>query len=187
MLSSPHSIPATPDACSSAASCSRAPRSSDASRTRPRRSLLADASTARVAPDSEAVTTNYDTFFEQASRGAGQDPSVLPYGNVTSGKRGCSNFTGQWIPAKARTSSSREAPTFSYDANRGALAGIVQALLLTRHMLFVGFSLPTTTFTARDPRRASAVARTPHRGIPHEARNGTLSLRRNALVSSGAT
>src|SRR5690606_38972835 len=43
-----------------------------------------------------------------------------------------------------------------YAARRAALAGIVQALLITRHMLFVGFSMSDDNFhrIAYDVRRA---------------------------------
>lgn len=33
-----------------------------------------------------------------------------------------------------------------YSTNRSALSGIVQSLLITRHMLFVGFSLKDDNF-----------------------------------------
>jgi len=44
-----------------------------------------------------------------------------------------------------------------YDEQRGALSGIVQALLITRHMLFVGFGLKDDNFhRIVDPERRAA-------------------------------
>ena len=46
----------------------------------------------------------------------------------------------------AREGSQQEHGGPSYGANRAALGGILQALLLTKHMLFVGFSLTDENF-----------------------------------------
>jgi SIR2-like domain len=105
-------------------------------------------------PVSEVVTTNYDTLFESAAHVAGRSFAVLPY-DVPTGdgwllklhgcvKRGLSDIVltrGDYL---------------RYADRRAALAGIVQALLITREMLFVGFSLSDDNFLriADDVRKA---------------------------------
>jgi SIR2-like domain len=105
-------------------------------------------------PVSEAVTTNYDTLFERAVAAAGRKLAVLPYDPP----RG-----DGWL-LKLHGCAERR-PTdivltrgdyLRYADRRAALAGIVQALLITREMLFVGFSLTDENFfrIADDVRKA---------------------------------
>jgi hypothetical protein len=97
-------------------------------------------------PVREVVTTNYDELFEEAWRHpVADDITILP-------NRRSSTRTRRWLlkmhgclsdPAKivlTRASYTR------YDENLPALAGVVQAFLITRHMLFVGFSLADDNF-----------------------------------------
>ena len=98
---------------------------------------------AAALPVAEAVTMNYDELFERASEGAGRPVAVLP-----------------WEPARSRTrwllkmhGCVRRGDIVltrhhyhRYEQTRAALAGIVQALLITRHMLFLGFSLSDPNF-----------------------------------------
>jgi hypothetical protein len=92
----------------------------------------------------ESVTTNYDTLFEDASEAAGHKTAVLPYGSASGTDRwllkmhGCVNFPEDIVLTRE--------DFMRYAYRRGALAGIVQALLITRHMLFVGFSLTDENF-----------------------------------------
>lgn len=97
-------------------------------------------------PASEVVTTNYDRLFEIASEpvvGAG-GLAVLGPGRRTDRARwllkmhGCVTRPEEIV--LTRTDYLR------YAEERGALMGIVQALLMTRHMLFVGFSLDDPNF-----------------------------------------
>jgi hypothetical protein len=97
-------------------------------------------------PTREVVTTNYDTLFEDASRAAGQPASVIPYASVESGKRWLLKLHGTADRSDGKDIVLARRDYLGYDANRGALAGMVQALLLTRHMLFVGFSLTDENF-----------------------------------------
>src|SRR5262249_6692238 len=106
-------------------------------------------------PVDEVITTNYDDLFELAS-GPGS-VSVLPHDPRQGVTRwllkmhGCVTRPADIVLTRA--------DYLRYEERRSALAGIVQAMLLTRHMLFVGFSLNDENFhkvayavrRARDP------------------------------------
>jgi hypothetical protein len=102
-------------------------------------------------PVKSIVTTNYDCLYEMAAK--------LPHGELRNGRsltvlpyQICKNPDDQWIlkihgcvtnPSDivlTRTDYLR------YSDRRAALAGIAQALLITKHMLFVGFSLNDENF-----------------------------------------
>lgn len=95
-------------------------------------------------PVTEAVTTNYDALYERARAGAGAPVAVLPYDGATGPGgwllklHGCISRPGDIVLTRD--------DYLRYEARRAALAGIVQALLITRHMLFVGFSLTDDNF-----------------------------------------
>ena len=94
-------------------------------------------------PVREIVTTNYDALFERASRAIGREVSVLPHAPSQASRwllklHGC-------VSDPDRIVLTRE-DYLRYDQRRQALAAIVQALLITRHMLFVGFSLKDDNF-----------------------------------------
>jgi hypothetical protein len=95
-------------------------------------------------PVKEVITTNYDALFERASEAAGKDVSVLPHDPQTGAARwvlkmhGCVNDPDNIVLTRE--------DYMRYDHRRQALAGIVQALLLMRHMLFIGFSLRDDNF-----------------------------------------
>jgi len=106
-------------------------------------------------PVDEVITTNYDDLFELAS-GAGT-VSVLPHAP----RHGVDRWLLKMHGCVGRPSDivlTRE-DYLRYEQRRVALTGIVQAMLLTRHMLFVGFSLNDEDFhkvadavrRARDP------------------------------------
>lgn len=109
-------------------------------------------------PVDEVVTTNYDTLFEAATRAAARELVVLPYDRLGATSRwllklhGCVEHPGDIVLTRESF--------LAYREQREALAGIVQALLITREMLFVGFSLDDDNFhhIVRAVRRA--VART---------------------------
>jgi hypothetical protein len=99
-------------------------------------------------PVQEAATMNYDRLFELAAEGTGRPVAVLPY--EPAGARG-----GRWLlklhgtvteDGEARDIVLTRDDYLAYGQRRAALAGIVQALLITRHMLFVGFSLADDNF-----------------------------------------
>lgn len=96
-------------------------------------------------PIDEAVTTNYDRLFEMASAGASRPVTVLPYERAKDPAErwllkmhGCVTHPEDIVLTRDHY--------LAYRERREALAGIVQALLITRHMLFVGFSLKDDNF-----------------------------------------
>jgi hypothetical protein len=114
-------------------------------------------------PVNEVVTTNYDTLFEMAATGAGRPAAVLPYEPVAHGHRWLLKMHGTIDPPRDIVLTRED--YLDYGRTRGALLGIVQAMLITRHMLFVGFSLDDDNFIRiahdvraalpkRDPERA---------------------------------
>jgi hypothetical protein len=105
-------------------------------------------------PASEVITQNYDRLFEVAAEGAGGPVATLPYtpGDVHSRwllkMHGCVSVPEDIVI--------RREDYLRYSERRAALAGIVQSTMLTRHMLFVGFSLRDGNFhrAVDDVRRA---------------------------------
>ena len=95
-------------------------------------------------PVDETVTQNYDNMFEMACRDNNKPLSVIPY----SYEEG----TGKWIlkmhgcVTKPDDIVLSRSDYLDYDYSRSALSGIVQALLVTKHMLFLGFSLTDDHF-----------------------------------------
>jgi hypothetical protein len=95
-------------------------------------------------PTNEVVTQNYDTMFETACRAAGQELSVIPYRSRPNSPKwllkmhGCVTRPDDIVLSRV--------DYLDYDYTRSALSGIVQALLITRHMLFLGFSLTDDHF-----------------------------------------
>lgn len=97
----------------------------------------------------QAITTNYDDLFEKAWHLHGSF-AVLPHapmrrtrGHVTSSKwllkmHGCVTIPEDIVLTKSHY--------IRYAERYAALAGIVQASLLTRHLLFVGFSFDDDNF-----------------------------------------
>ncbi|MDI3282152.1 SIR2 family protein [Polyangium sp. 15x6] len=113
-------------------------------------------------PAREVITTNYDTLFERASQAAGMTVSVLPHEPQSGASRWVLKMHG-CVTDPDNIVLTRE-DYMRYDLRRQALAGIVQALLLMRHMLFIGFSLRDDNFhriadavrRARVPAKADA-------------------------------
>ena len=110
-----------------------------------RRHYSVSHATLAALPVVEVVTTNYDTLFEVASGYAHDDkPRILPYDPASPGNRwilklhGCVHHPEDIVLTRS--------DYLRYDDRRAALKGIVQALLITRHMLFVGFSMGDENF-----------------------------------------
>ena len=95
-------------------------------------------------PTLETVTTNYDTLFEMASASIDKPVAVLPYEPVRPEERWILKMHG-CISHPEDIVLTRE-DYLRYTERRRALAGIVQALLITKHMMFVGFSLDDDNF-----------------------------------------
>lgn len=95
-------------------------------------------------PVAEFATTNYDALFERACAAAGRPVAVLPYEPVSGHTRWLLKMHGS-VDHPEDIVLTRE-DHLRYSERRAALAGIVQALLVTRHMLFTGFSLQDENF-----------------------------------------
>lgn len=104
----------------------------------------------------ENVTTNYDQLFEAAVEATDERLAVLPYQAVHPRERWLLKLHGS-IDNDDDIVLTR-ADYLGTPARRGALFGLVQAMLLTRHMLFVGYSLSDEDFHAvvNDVRAARA-------------------------------
>jgi hypothetical protein len=95
-------------------------------------------------PVKEYITTNYDLLFEQAAEATGEKVRVLPYEpDQPSGKwllkmHGCILHENDIVLTREHY--------LRYNERNQALAGIVQAMLITKHMLFLGFSLSDDNF-----------------------------------------
>lgn len=105
-------------------------------------------------PSTEAITQNYDRLFEVAAAGAGQPVAVLPYTPGLSHSRWLLKMHG--CVSRPDDIVIQREDYLRYTERRAALTGIVQAILLTRYMLFVGFSLRDGNFhrAVDDVRRA---------------------------------
>jgi hypothetical protein len=109
-------------------------------------------------PVTEFATTNYDDLFERAYRSCGDTTrrtlAVLPYEPTRDRNAWLLKMHGS-VDRPNDIVLTRD-DYLGYAEKRAALKGIVQALLITRHMLFVGFSLSDPNFhqVVHDVRRA---------------------------------
>jgi hypothetical protein len=107
----------------------------------------------------QSITTNYDDLFEKAHqsplRPTEQRITVMPYDLVKEGQPWLLKLHGSIEhDIEAVRSSSRAKPSIvltrsdymNLARERSALFGIVQALLVTKHLLFVGYSLSDENF-----------------------------------------
>jgi NAD-dependent SIR2 family protein deacetylase len=122
-------------------------------------------------PLQEVITTNYDNLFEKASQAAGQAVDVLPDKPSGGGRRWLLKLHG-CVTKPEKIVLTRE-DYLRYDADRAALAGLVQGILMTRHVLFVGFSLSDDNFH----RIADAVRR-----VSQERYGTSLAVESNRLL-----
>ena len=95
-------------------------------------------------PVREVITTNYDRLFELASQAIGADPALLPWDRPRPDQRWVLKLHGD-VEHPADIVLTR-GDYLAYRGQREALAGIVQSLLITRHMLVVGYSLTDLNF-----------------------------------------
>jgi SIR2-like domain len=91
----------------------------------------------------EAVTTNYDALYELAATTAGRSLGVLPgSASIDPGIPWLLKLHGSMDSEPVLT----RADYAGASVRHAALFGLVQALLVTRHMLFVGYSLRDEDF-----------------------------------------
>jgi hypothetical protein len=95
-------------------------------------------------PVRETVTTNWDPLFEQAVADAGRRLSVLPYEEPKGDDGWLLKLHGD--ATRGDDLVVRRSDYLRFTVEQQALAGVVQSLLFTRHMLFVGFSLVDENF-----------------------------------------
>jgi hypothetical protein len=94
----------------------------------------------------EAVTTNYDTLYETAYRDCGRSISILPHDPRPRADGWILKVHGCVTKSDDIVITRRD--YLRYDSTRSALFGIVQAMLITRHIVFLGFSLKDDNFYA---------------------------------------
>jgi hypothetical protein len=123
-------------------------------------------------PVREAVTTNYDVLFERAWHDVGRRPRVLPRESAQGADTWLLKLHGS-VDDRARIVLSRD-DYLRFEGHGVALAGVVQAMLLTRHMLFVGYSLSDDNFHRLMHQVRSAVGSRAQR--PGDERFGTALL-----------
>lgn len=136
-------------------------------------------------PVREVVTTNYDDLFELAYTSAGgKTLAVLPHAPQPGASGWLLKMHGSVDRPGDIVLTRRD--YMRYDEQRAALAGIVQAQLITKQMLFVGFSMNDANFlriadAVRRALRASTPAAGQGTGTPR-AFGVALSLSRNPLL-----
>ena len=94
-------------------------------------------------PVSAVVTTNYDQLFESAWRAAKADFNVLPY-ETQPAEKYILKLHGDLRRAKDIVLTRGQMRDLL--KQRKALTGILQTMLVTKHLLFVGFSLKDPNF-----------------------------------------
>lgn len=119
-------------------------------------------------PCDEAVTTNYDELFEIACEGNGRPVAALPWEAVSEKSRWLLKLHGSLDHPEDLVFTRSD--YLRYDERRAALKGIVQAMLMTRMMLFIGFSMNDDNFhrIIDDVRKARVHAPLSEQAIPHE-------------------
>jgi hypothetical protein len=95
-------------------------------------------------PVTEVATTNYDTLFEDAWRCVGRKAAVLPAQSAAGSARWLLKLHGS-VSRPDQMVLSRD-DYLRFDRRGAAVSGVVHAMLMTRHMLFVGFSLSDDHF-----------------------------------------
>lgn len=93
-------------------------------------------------PVREIVTTNFDRLFEAAAMQGHASLDVLPGNRAQLGNRWLAKLHGDLGSDLVLTRSEYQEARL----RNSALFGLVQALLITRHMLFVGYSLRDEDF-----------------------------------------
>ena len=95
-------------------------------------------------PTREAVTLNYDTLYERACNALGQRLTVLPDEQVVDAGRWLLKLHGS-VNDPSSIVLTRD-DYLGYGCGRDALSALAKAMLMTRHLLFVGFGLTDDHF-----------------------------------------
>ena len=101
----------------------------------------------RSLPTDAVLTTNYDALYEMAYKSTsftGNKLSILPYNPQLQSERfllkmhGCINHPDDIVLTRK--------DYMRYSQKRSVLGGVLQSTLLTKHLLYVGFSLTDSNF-----------------------------------------
>ncbi|CAM4090658.1 hypothetical protein MB901379_03046 [Mycobacterium basiliense] len=95
-------------------------------------------------PSREAVTTNFDELFETAWTTGNRSLAILPDSAVDTGGRWLLKLHG--TVAESQRIILTRSDYLDMPRQYGALIGLVQGLLMMRHMMFVGYSLQDEDF-----------------------------------------
>ncbi|MBN9790086.1 MULTISPECIES: SIR2 family protein [unclassified Pseudonocardia] len=95
-------------------------------------------------PCREAVTLNYDQLYELAGEALGKRTAVLPEDSAALGERWLLKLHGTVTRPESIVLTRRD--YLAFRSGREALSALAKALLLTRHLLFVGFGLTDDHF-----------------------------------------
>ena len=85
----------------------------------------------------DAITTNYDVGYERACRASGIDVSIVPR---PGGSHRLVKLHGSLDDAGGDPLLTRD-QLLDFQTDRGAIAGVLQMLLLTGHLVFIGYSM----------------------------------------------
>ena len=126
-------------------------------------------------PASAFITTNYDVKFETAHKACRSERmSILPYRREPSAHKfllklhGCVNHPQDIVLTRE--------DYIRYNQDRAVLGGVLQSTLLTKHVLYVGFSLTDDNFHAI----FDAVKKSVHSATPKNSADTTkLNISRN--------
>jgi hypothetical protein len=95
-------------------------------------------------PSKEAITTNFDTLFEEASSGGTRQLAVLPDSPLDTDGRWLLKLHGS--VGEPKNIVLTRSDFLEMPRRYGALMGLVQGLLMMRHLMFVGYSLKDEDF-----------------------------------------
>jgi len=88
-------------------------------------------------PVREAVTLNYDTLFEEARKAQAAPLTVIPTGHAQAGTTWLLKLHGSTNRIQDIVLTRQD--YLAYASSRSALSSLATAMLMTRHLLFVGF------------------------------------------------
>lgn len=95
-------------------------------------------------PLEQAITLNYDGLFEMASRDAGTPCAVIPGPEMADAQRWLLKMHGSVDDVKSIVLTRSD--YMGFESQRGVLAALVKASLVTKRLLFVGFGLSDDHF-----------------------------------------
>ncbi|GAB3818129.1 SIR2 family protein [Tessaracoccus terricola] len=95
-------------------------------------------------PGDEAVTLNYDDLYERASADAGRSVAVLPFDGLADSDRWLLKMHG--CVTRPKSIVLTRADYIDFRSQSATAASLARAMLMTKHLLFVGFGLSDDHF-----------------------------------------